>query len=69
MNKFSFNVNNGRIIELTQSEHDGSISITKYNSKGNPEKDVETISADDFITVLNWYQYEKGKGNHNLDFE
>jgi hypothetical protein len=65
----SFNVNNGSIIELVQFNHDGSISITKYDSKGNRETNTECITAGDFITMLNWYRYEKGKGNHSLNFE
>ena len=69
MSKMSFEVNNGSIIEATQFKHDGSISITKYDSKGNQEASTFNISAGDFITMLNWYRYEKGKGNHSLDFE
>jgi len=69
MEKLSFDVNNGSIIELAQFKHDGSVSMTTYDSKGNQETNTESISAGDFITMLNWYRYEKGKGNHSLNFE
>jgi hypothetical protein len=60
--KMSFEVNNGRVIETVQFKHDGSISIIKYNSKGDQEADTFCISAGDFITMLNWYKYEKERG-------
>jgi len=69
MEKLSFDVNNGSIIELAQFKHDGSVSMTKYDSKGNQETNTESISAGDFITMLNWYRYEKEKGNHSLNFD
>ena len=62
----SFNINNNQKIELKQTKDDGSIFvITKDNSK---TETTRIISAGDFITMLNWYTYQKSIGNANLEF-
>jgi hypothetical protein len=62
-----FKVNNNRIIEVDQLYDDGLISIVTLDSKNEIES-TETISAGDFITMLNWYRYQKRTGNKTLEF-
>jgi hypothetical protein len=66
--KMNFNVNNGRVIEVFQARNDGPVYATTFNSKGQAEG-TEDISAGDFVTMLNWYRYQKDAGNTNLSFE
>jgi hypothetical protein len=66
--KMNFNVNNGRTIEVFQARNDGPVYATTFNSKGQAEG-TEDISAGDFVTMLNWYRYQKDAGNTNLSFE
>lgn len=51
-NKISFDVNNGRVIELTQGSHNADIivSTTDYDY---------TISSGDFVMLLNYYKFVK----------
>lgn len=63
-----FEVNNGRQIEVFQLNKDGPIYIFTKGADENTES-TESISAGDFITMLNWYRYQKDNGNTNLSFE
>lgn len=65
--KMKFEVNNGRTIEVFQARDDGPVYVTRYDSKGQKESS-DIISAGDFITMLNWYRYQKENGNENLNF-
>jgi hypothetical protein len=65
---FSFEINNQQTLNAEQFHHDGSISITKYDHNGQQTENTFTISPGDFIQMLNWYRYQKEKGNHALDF-
>lgn len=50
------NVNNGRIIEMTQEKADGNITVKTTASKSY------NISAGDMVMLLNYYQFQK---DHN----
>lgn len=53
------NINNGRSIEITQEVEDGKINVDVLDS--NDEVDYYyTITADELVTMLNEYQYQKG---------
>jgi hypothetical protein len=67
--KMNFKVNNGRSIEVFQARNDGPVYATTLNSNKEEEGNTEIISAGDFITMLNWYRYQKDIGNTNLSFE
>ena len=58
-------VNNGNFIKVKQ-DNDG-ILIIKENGWGGFE-DIDRISGKDFISLLNWYKYQKENGNHELTF-
>jgi len=65
-------VNNRRQIVLEQARTDGDITVTTW---GVPTKDgimpceaEYTISVGDFVSMLNWYKYQKRNGNENLLF-
>lgn len=66
--RMNFEANNGRVIEVFQARNDGPVYATTLDSKGEKES-TEIISAGDFITMLNWYRYQKDSGNTNLSFE
>ena len=51
-NKISFDVNNGRVIELIQSSHNKDITVS------NGDSDY-TISSGDFVMLLNYYKFIK----------
>lgn len=58
MQKLTYNVNNGGILELIQNEHDGAVTISGNNHSG-----AETISAGDMVMLINFYRYVK---NHDI---
>lgn len=64
----NFEVTNGRSIEVFQVRNDGPVYVSTLDSKGQKES-AESISAGDFVTMLNWYRYQKDSGNTNLSFE
>ena len=67
--KMTFKVNNGRTIEVFQARDDGPVYVTRYDSKGEKKKENgDIISAGDFITMFNWYRYQKDNGNENLNY-
>ena len=59
-------VNNKRSIKLVQTE-DGDIRFERYNSYGLLES-FEYITEGDFVTMLNWYTWQKNNGNEHLTF-
>ena len=63
-----FYVNNGRKLEVFQAREDGSVYVITYDSKWEKEGSTEIISPGDFITMLNWYRYQKSNGDGNLTF-
>jgi len=65
--KMTFKVNNGRTIEVFQARDDGPVYVTRYDGNGKKESS-DIISAGDFVTMLNWYRYQKENGNENLNF-
>lgn len=61
-------VNNGNTVEICQEVDDGPIEVRRVNSKDVVDTTF-TILPGDMVTLLNWFQYQKGKGNTNLYFE
>lgn len=63
MQKLSYNINNGRTMELIQRKHDGSVLIVTFDNKGNDEcnipNDEAFISAGDMVMLINFYRYIK----------
>lgn len=59
-------VNNGRYKKV-EPEEDG-ICIYTTDENGAMLEDVERISGKDFISMLNWYRYQKENGNPELLF-
>ncbi len=57
MQKLTFNVNNGEKLELSQSEHDGTVYINKFNK----------VSPGDMVMLINYYRYVK-RENIQCDF-
>lgn len=65
MNTISFDINNGRKMELTQRQHDGKTLVVIKDSKGNHESidDNEAfISPADFVMLINYYRMQKRAG-------
>lgn len=58
----SFNVNNGGTLTVHQDKHDEQLEVMSSNTG------IFNISAGDFITMINWYRYQKENGNERLDF-
>lgn len=58
MQKLTYNVNNGGILELIQNEHDGVVIISGSNHSG-----AETIPSSDMVMLINFYFYIK---NHDI---
>jgi len=70
MNTISFNINNGRTLELVQRRHDGDILIICKDLKGYHESipDNEAfISNGDMVMLINYYRYIKSN-NIQCDF-
>lgn len=59
MGKISFDVNNGGKLEVCQTKHDGSISVSTGENKGY------NISTADFVMLLNYYCYVKSNDIQN----
>lgn len=62
MSKLSYEINNGRTLELVQRQHNGSVLIVKTDASGNHESipDNEAfIPAGDMVMLINFYQYIK----------
>ncbi len=55
-------VNNNRSIEITQEVEDGKIYVDVLESNGDLDYQY-SISAGDMVMLLNYYQYQKDKGN------
>ena len=66
-------VNNDRRIRLSQKEIDGPIIVRALSAPtdvfGHRDLEYEyQISAGDMVMLLNWYRYQKAKGNDALVF-
>ena len=66
-------VNNNGVIEVEQKEDDGMLEVRMVTKGRYKEPNIVensyNISAGDFVTMLNWFRYQKDNGNINLDFE
>lgn len=56
----SFEVNNGGKLTLKQEKHDGAVKVEVRFTYGDGRK--FTISAGDFVMLMNYYQYQKERG-------
>ena len=66
-----FKVNNQRTICVEQTLPDNSVLVTAWSPEKNGIREVDyeyNISAADFVTMLNWYRYQKENGNPDLLF-
>ena len=62
----TFDVNNGRILSMTQEEHDGWVTVHICNAEGKKEYGYK-IDAPDFVMLWNFYRYIK-ENDINHDF-
>lgn len=62
------NINNGQVLEIEQLKENNNIYVTKKDLQGKQQENTFSISAGDFVTMFNWYRYQKEKGNTTLDF-
>jgi hypothetical protein len=62
-----FEVNNGRRIKVFQARDDGPVYLVTYDGSGKRES-TDSIKPGDFVTMLNWYRYQKEQGNDGLTF-
>lgn len=56
----SFEVNNGGTLALKQEKHDGAVRVEVRFTDGDGRKFA--ISAGDFVMLMNYYQYQKERG-------
>lgn len=61
-------VNNGCHLEVKYDEKRGWTVVEKYDSMGNLEERYG-IEDHDFVSMLNWYKYQKENGNEALLFD
>lgn len=61
----SINVNNGQKIVISYDKHH--TVVTRINSAGNVDSFYHITDAE-FISMLNWYRYQKSHGNPELIF-
>ena len=68
MNKNRIPVNNGNYIRVEAGAD--CVRIYRESASGSPSQPeaVQTISGGDFVTLLNWYCYQKSIGNNDLIF-
>ena len=59
MGKITFNVNNGGKLEACQTKHGGRVSVNIG------EREEYSISAGDFVMLLNFYKYVKNNDIQN----
>lgn len=58
-NCIGMNINNGRVMLLTQQNFDGSIRLSTSEVKSGKVEQSETISAGDMVMLINYYHYCK----------
>jgi co-chaperonin GroES (HSP10) len=58
--QISFNVNNDGVLALNQQEHDEPVTVGTYWENG--ESREFTVSAGDFVMLMNYYRYQKENG-------
>lgn len=63
MSKITYNVNNGRTLELLQRKRDGEVTVIHRNARGEDEairrSELDTIPAGDMVMLINFYNYVK----------
>lgn len=64
-NTISFEVNNGRTVNLTQRMHNGTVLL--WTSDHDTPDEESYISPGDFVMLLNYYRYVK-RNNIQNDF-
>ena len=58
--QIGFDVNNGGTLALNQEKHDGAVKVGVCFPDGDGRKFA--ISAGDFVMLMNYYQYQKERG-------
>ena len=63
MQKLTYNINNGRTMELVQRQHDGTALIITRDEHGEDEANIRDseafISAGDMVMLIDFYRYIK----------
>lgn len=67
-NIISVEVNNCQVLQLTQSEFDGNVTLHVFAEKTGEVSGTYTITPGDLVTMCNWYRYQKGLGNTSLSY-
>lgn len=65
--RMTFEVNNGRKLEVFQARNDGPVYVKTLDDK-EQEEYTTIIRPGDFVTMVNWYHHQKNIGNTNLSF-
>lgn len=63
-NTITIEINNERTMQLSQQDHDGTITISTYNTTSKSVDHEEQISAGDFVMLMNYYHYVKSNNIH-----
>ena len=63
----SLDVNNGCRLEVAYDHEKGCTVVTQYDHNNNVESRY-VIEDCDFVTMLNWFRYQKENGNERLLF-
>jgi hypothetical protein len=66
MNECKIEVNNKQVLEISLL-CGGGAAVVKKDSAGVAVEEF-VISPGDFVTLLNWYRFQKSNGNENLMF-
>lgn len=66
MNNNRIPINNGSYIRIEPGAD--CVHVFREDKNGKQLEEKQTISGGDFVTLLNWYGYQKCNGNDNLIF-
>lgn len=56
-------INNGRIMQLTQQEKDRNITLTTYNDNSGLVDFETEITPGDMVMLINYYRFQRENGN------
>lgn len=55
--KLTYSINNGGLLELVQRGHDGTVLIMDSSRENQKERKSNYISAGDMVMLINYYRY------------
>lgn len=67
MNKIEFEINNNRVMQISQESYDSKVTLTTFNKSNSEVDNEQTITAGDFVMLMNYYRYIKDN-NIQCDF-